>query len=247
MIARHIAQLSLLAVLLAACTTGATPVPSSDLAAADLPPATRPTLVPTFTPRLPTPVPSPAPTPAPRTLTICVGEEPATLALYGESEYARDLILEAIYDAPIDMAGYVYEPVILEKLPSLDDGDAVVEAVPVQAGDRVVISDGRTADLAKGMAVRPAGCREASCTVDYDGGPLEMDQMSVTFRLLPGITWSDGTPLTAADSVVSFQLAKQAWTEWQASTAQSDPRPDRRADRAPVTASYNIEEWRLEP
>jgi peptide/nickel transport system substrate-binding protein len=29
----------------------------------------------------------------------------------------------------------------------------------------------------------------------------------VTFKLLPGITWSDGKPLTAADSVYSYQLA----------------------------------------
>jgi peptide/nickel transport system substrate-binding protein len=34
-----------------------------------------------------------------------------------------------------------------------------------------------------------------------------MDQLSVTFKLKPGITWSDGSPLTAEDSVFSYSLA----------------------------------------
>ncbi len=158
-------------------------------------------------------------------------------SLYGDYEYARDLILEAIYDGPIDMPGYGYAPVILEKLPSLADGDAVLESVPVQAGDRVVISDGRIVELAKGMAVRPAGCREASCAVGYDGGPLKMDQLSVTFRLLPGITWSDGTPLTAGDSVFGFQLAQAVVAELEESR-YAGPAPDRSVDLPSRTVSY---------
>ena len=232
MTVRCVARLALLAVLLAACTTASSPTLPRDL-----PPVARPTLVPTFTPLLPTPVPSPTPTPAPRTLTVCVGYEPGTLSLYGDSGYARDLILEAIYDGPIDMSGYEYAPVILEKLPSLADGDAVLEAVPVQAGDRVMSSMGLVVELAKGTAVRPAGCREASCAVGYDGGPLKMDQLSVTFRLLPGITWSDGTPLTAEDSVFGFRLAQAVVAEMEKSR-YSGPSPDRSIDLPERTASY---------
>jgi len=128
MIIRRTAQLFLLAVLLAACTTAAAPTLLPDPGPAALQPVTRPTLVPTFTPVLPTLVPTPTPTPAPRTMTICIGNEPATLALYGESAYARDLVLEAIYDGPIDERGFDYQPVILEKLPLLAGGDAVLEA-----------------------------------------------------------------------------------------------------------------------
>jgi peptide/nickel transport system substrate-binding protein len=43
--------------------------------------------------------------------------------------------------------------------------------------------------------------------VVYSGGPLPMPQMVVTFTLQPGLTWSDGQPLTAGDSVFSFQIA----------------------------------------
>ena len=203
-------------------------------------PTARPTLVPTFTP---TALPSPTPTPAPRTLTICVGEEPGTLSLYGNWGYSRNLILEAVYDGPVDMAGYGYEPVILEKLPSLAGGDAAIEAVPVQAGDRVVDGNGRVVELAQGVMVRPAGCRQASCAVGYDGGPLEMDQMSVTFRLLPGLAWSDGTPLTAEDSVFSFQLAQAVLADLEESR-YAGPAPDRSIDLPARTVSYTAPDER---
>jgi len=56
--------------------------------------------------------------------------------------------------------------------------------------------------------VRPAGCRSDDCVVTYDGSsPLEMDQMIVNFSLLEGLVWSDGEPLTSADSLYAFDLA----------------------------------------
>jgi peptide/nickel transport system substrate-binding protein len=38
-----------------------------------------------------------------------------------------------------------------------------------------------------------------------------MDQLVVRFRLRPDLRWSDGTPLTAADSVFSFEVAKSLY------------------------------------
>ena len=49
--------------------------------------------------------------------------------------YVANVVREAIYDGPIDERGFDYQPVILEKLPSLADGDAVIEPVSVAAGD----------------------------------------------------------------------------------------------------------------
>ena len=39
-----------------------------------------------------------------------------------------------------------------------------------------------------------------------------MDQMQVTFSMLPGLSWSDGTPLTAEDSVYAYQVASDPST-----------------------------------
>ncbi len=153
-----------------------------------------------------------APTqPGPRTLVICLGQEPDTLFLSNMA--VSGMVLSAIYDGPIDGNNFAFQPVILEKLPSLADGDAEIQRVEVNAGDTVIADDGNLATLAvksgseAGTVVRPAGCRSTECAVEYDGVNVkQMDRMVVTSRLIPGILWSDGTPLTAADSVYAFQV-----------------------------------------
>lgn len=68
---------------------------------------------------VPTETSEPTPTEAPRRLGVCTGAEPDTLYLYGGAMYVGNTIQEAIYDGPIDSLGFDYQPVILEKLPSL--------------------------------------------------------------------------------------------------------------------------------
>ncbi|HSB65295.1 MAG TPA: ABC transporter substrate-binding protein, partial [Anaerolineales bacterium] len=151
---------------------------------------------------------------APRTLVICMGQEPDSLFNpYVSNMLASTQVNQAFQDGPIDNNTFAYQPIIIEKLPSLADGDAVINKVPVKAGDTVVDNDGNPATLtaktadAAGTKVRPAGCRSADCAVEFDGTNLtEMDQMQVTFKIKAGMLWSDGTPLTADDSVYSFEL-----------------------------------------
>lgn len=163
-----------------------------------------PTLPETATPS----VPLPTATPATRSLTVCLGEEPNTLYPYGSLNSAARSVLSAIYDGPIDVVEYGYEPIILEKIPNLIDGDAQVSSVTVNAGDQVVDAKGDLVLLAAGMQIRPSGCRSDACAIKYDGSsPVQMDQLVVTFTMLEGLLWSDGEPITASDSVFSFQLA----------------------------------------
>jgi peptide/nickel transport system substrate-binding protein len=155
----------------------------------------------------------PTPTTPPRRLTICIAEEPETLFIYGGDSLAQRHVLQAIYDGPIDTLGYQNQPVILEKLPNLADGDALIEPITVTAGDLIVDSTGQLIRLQPGDMVRPYGCASSACAVSWDGAALELPQLSATFTLKPGIKWSDSTPLTAADSVFSFQLATQCAIE----------------------------------
>ena len=93
-----------------------------------------------------TPEPTVAPTPQPpqlKTLTVCLVGEPDTLYLYGGSRLTSTKhVMEAIYDGPIDYVNYAYQPVILQKVPSIADGDAFTRTKRVRAGDRVVSADG---------------------------------------------------------------------------------------------------------
>jgi peptide/nickel transport system substrate-binding protein len=182
--------LILISLLLTAC--------QSAVVATDLP-ATVPAATPTPT------------TPPQRTLTVCLGSEPSSLYLYNGLSQAAWSILEAVYDGPVDLVSGVYQPVILTSIPSLAAGDAVISPVDVKAGDEVINTAGDLVTLSTGVEVFPTGCNAASCAVKYDGSsPLQMDQLTVTFHLKDGITWSDGTPLTADDSVYSYQLAQDS-------------------------------------
>ena len=59
----------------------------------------------------------------------------------------------------------------------------------------------------------PSGCASPECAKTWDGkSTLKMDQRTVTFKLLPGLKWSDGTALTAADSLYSFNVASDTAT-----------------------------------
>jgi peptide/nickel transport system substrate-binding protein len=193
---RNLLAFILLTVLLSACqfpmgANVATPTPT--VPTIDQPAA------PTLTA---TPVPS-------RTLTVCLGEEPNTLyPLDGPNAAARS-VLEAIYDGPFDAVGFNYQATILQRVPSVASGDALIESVPVQAGDLVVGADGNLVPLSTGLTVRPADCRSSDCAITYDGvSPLEMDQIIVTFTMLENLVWSDGEPLTAEDSLFAYNLAK---------------------------------------
>jgi peptide/nickel transport system substrate-binding protein len=149
------------------------------------------------------------PTPEPqelRTLVICTGE-PDTLYKFA-TRFPHELAhLEAIEGGTIDRSSFAYRPVILEKLPSLADGDAELNAVTVREGDTVVDGKGEIVILDSvsdpAIMLTPAG---GGNPIPYQGGEFEMDQLSARFVLLPDLIWSDGTPLTAADSVYAFNL-----------------------------------------
>lgn len=191
-----IQALLLFSLWLAACQTNlpATATPASPTAT-----AVPPTAVPA------TPTATLVPT---RSLVICLGQEPATLYAYGGSGRNMWSVLEAIYDGPVDTRHYQPQPVILAELPSLENGGAVIEPVEVLEGQAMVDADGISTYLKPGMKVRPSGCTGADCLITWDGkAPLQMDRLRLTFTLLAGLKWSDGAPLTAADSVFSYQVA----------------------------------------
>lgn len=143
-----------------------------------------------------------------RSLTVCLGQEPNSLYAFDTQNAAARSVLSTIYDGPIDVFTNGYQPVILESIPSLKNGDMQVNAVNVKRGDRVVDVTGNPVTLSAGVTVFPSGCSEAACSVNYDGStPLKMDQIVVTFRMLKGLLWSDGTPLTADDSAFAFAIA----------------------------------------
>jgi len=154
----------------------------------------------------------------PSLLTICLAQEPRSLFIYNAVSTAERGVLAAVYDGPFETNGYTVEPVILQKMPALADGDVLLQPAEVAPGDLLVNADGRLVNLAEGVIYRPSGCGERACGLAYSGDqPVQVDQLVVRFSLLAGLQWSDGAPLTAADSVYSFEVARglypNAWPE----------------------------------
>jgi peptide/nickel transport system substrate-binding protein len=147
---------------------------------------------------------------SPRTLVVCIGGEPLSLYPFGLERNFDFLVNNAYAEGDwgaYDSNSYAYQPIILEKLPSLDDGDAILTVVTVNEGDTVIDADGTIMVLEEDadppIMLVPAGGGDP---LPYQGGQLQMDQLSATFTMLPDLLWSDGTPMTAADSVYAYNL-----------------------------------------
>ena len=148
-----------------------------------------------------------------KTITICINEEPESLYLYSANSNAAKIILQAIYDGPIDYKEGEAYPVILEKIPNLKDGSAFAAPIDVNAGDMVVDIQGEIVALQPGTQVFPSGCTSRNCAVTWDGlTPLRMDFLTAAYQLKSDLKWSDGQPLTASDSVFSFTIASNPET-----------------------------------
>ncbi len=152
--------------------------------------------------------------PPSRELNICLGSEPDSLYIYAKRQSASMWsVLEAIYDGPFDLNSEGINSVILQKTPSFEDGDLVIAAVPVTAGDHVIDADNDLVVLEKDTRILPAGCGDSSCAITWDGSSdLMMDQVTAIFKLRSNILWSDGIPLTVDDSLFSFEVASNRST-----------------------------------
>ena len=161
-----------------------------------------------------------------KSLTICTTALPDSLFLYDDNQTPIKKNLLAMMGAvPFEHQTQKFEPVMIEKIPNQADGDFRLETIVVEAGQLVVDAAGEVAVLKPGLSIRPSGCRSAACVMTWDGqSPLEMDQMVLEFRLVNGLTWSDGAPVRAADSVFSFNIANDPDTpgiKWAESRTQS--------------------------
>jgi ABC-type transport system substrate-binding protein len=122
-------------------------------------------------------------------LVIGQQQEPDTLYIHGGSMLAATHIQNSLYET-IEGLDYDYQPVLFEKLPKLEDegSGATLEMVSVQAGEQYV---------------DPESQEVVTATEEVK----DLAQITAQFKIREGVKWQDGTPVTAADSVFSEQLA----------------------------------------
>jgi peptide/nickel transport system substrate-binding protein len=147
---------------------------------------------------------------AEKTLILCMSAEPGTL-LWPDTAVGAALY-EAIREPLYDRRGYGYQANLVEKLPSFDDGDATLEEVAISEGD-VFYDAGtdRVLTLAEGMTesfTLQQVDGDSLVIEQWDGRTLSTVQVSAMWTLVEGLSWEDGTPVTAADSVFAHHLER---------------------------------------
>ena len=150
-----------------------------------------------------------------KSLTVCLDGSAPQLFLFGNEGLPAVALRHVVNENLITSAGYEYQAQGIEKLPSLADGDARRVEVTVNEGDLVVDVNSNVLSLRKGVTVTNSTGEE----VDFAGEPITMEQLEVDFTLKP-LVWSDGTPVSAVDSVFGFNVtADPNVSEGKAKTA----------------------------
>lgn len=206
---------------LVACQNEATPTPNPTSVAVEAPNATEATATAIATATAPPPTATASPTAEPeptatatataiplKELVVCMSQEPRSLYLYNDYSPQATAVRHAIYDSLYTTSGFVYQPRALADLPTLENGGVQINTVQVGRGDTVLNSRGEIIPLREGDTVINANGE----TVSYDGETdIDMSQLVVDFAFQP-LVWSDGTPVTADDSVFSYELSADRHT-----------------------------------
>ena len=135
-------------------------------------------------------------------LVICQPQEPVSLYWFNDRSVAAMAIYHAIYENSFTNLSFAYQAQSLVKMPGLQDGDALLEVVDVGEGATVVAANGNVTTVQAGTLLFNANGE----IVTFAGNPVPMQQLVVNFQMQPTV-WADGVPVTADDSVYSFELA----------------------------------------
>jgi len=158
-----------------------------------------------------------APTPTatevpPLVLNVCIAEEPAGLYRYdGNESRAKQSLFAAIYLDLLELNPETNHSLFFESIPTEENGGILLQAIPVRVGQPVVDAAGKVVYLAEGTQIEHAVDLSIQNPVTWNfEQEYQMNQFAITFKLLPGLKWSDGEALIANDFVFSYHLAERS-------------------------------------
>ncbi len=133
---------------------------------------------------------SPEPTNAPRAMGFRVGllDTPSDLLPYHTDAGDRRItapISALLFPEPLLPLNYAYTTTgVLERMPTFENGDVELRSVDVYLDAAGTITTTETETI------------------------TQVEQLVVTYHWNPELRWSDGTPVTAADSLFAYELAQ---------------------------------------
>jgi ABC-type transport system substrate-binding protein len=135
------------------------------------------------------------------TVVIGLTQEPSSLFLQAESALVANIAGSLMKVVTVTSYGYDYQPAALEELPTIENGGTTDTVVEVSAGDEVWTGS-EAVELGPDVEVLNAEGE----LVTYEGEPIEMRQLAVTFELPEGLTWEDGEPVTQEDIELAYNI-----------------------------------------
>lgn len=136
--------------------------------------------------------------------TIVMGftQEPASLFTQNEDAFVAQAVASMIGGFFTTGLNYDFQAKLQSELSTLESGLAKNEVVEVKAGDIVYDVDGEAVQLAAGIKVKDADGND----VEYTDGTVKMNQLTVTYSVVPDLKWSDGTTVTKADFELAYKV-----------------------------------------
>ena len=138
------------------------------------------------------------------TVVLGLTQEPATLYFVEDAAVAHNVLmmLGANNSKQSTTLEYNFQPFHLVDLPTLESGAATNVPVEVKEGDKVMDADGNLVDLAAGTMI----INSDGDTVEFDGNPVMMNQMTVNYTFRDDLKWPDGEPLKAEDLELGWKI-----------------------------------------
>lgn len=151
-----------------------------------------------------------------KNLIICIPNEPSDL-FWTQRDPAALPVLDTILEPLIDSRDYEYQANLVEKLPSFEDGDARLRKVMIGEGNLFYDALSQQPMVLTRATTERFGLYQANGEVlvieQWDGRRLPTIQIFARWTLEKGLTWEDGTPVTADDSRFAFELTlNPAWS-----------------------------------
>jgi len=146
------------------------------------------------------------------TLVLALSQEPASMYSLIESAAVQRTVGWLTYDSgslnAVSQYNWDFQPAAVAELSSVENGLIKINQVDVKEGDPVVDfsgtptdADGNLLTLKQGLKVKTSDGQD----VEFSGGTVNMNQLVVTYKFQPNLTWSDGEKVKAADYELAYK------------------------------------------
>lgn len=147
-----------------------------------------------------------------KVLNICMAEEPVGLYRYDGSESrAKQSVFAAIYVDLLETDAETNQSLFFENIPSEENSGILLQTVTVRVGQPILNASGEVVYLSEGTEIEHAISYSVENPVVWNfDQDYQMNQFTITFKLLPDLKWSDGEALVADDFIFSYHLAERS-------------------------------------